>query len=190
MHTHTRTHTHMHTHTRMHAHTCTHTHTHAHTHTQEELLLACDEVRAAGEVMHQAASEFARDTFQSEKRDEMTKASRELLMSVTRLMVIADAVDVKKLLKTSNRVRSRKKTTYNGCHGTHIFKSIIVDSWLKTCTNKVDYDQLHGSVSLKPWLKLNLMCAGTSLIPKSTPSFLSPAVWVKEQNAGWGLAGN
>ena len=60
---------------------------------------------------------------------------------------------------------------------------------MKTCTNKVDCDQLHGSVSLKPWLKLNLMllCAGTSLIPKSTPSFLSPAVWVKEQNAGWGL---
>ena len=190
MHTHTRTHTHTYTHAHTHAYMHTHapTHTHMHTHTQEELLLACDEVRAAGEVMHQAASEFARDTFQSEKRDEMTKASRELLMSVTRLMVIADAVDVKKLLKASNRVRSRKKTTYNGCHGTHIFKSIIVDSWLKTCTKKVDCDQLHGSVSLKPWLKLNLMllCAGTSLIP----SFLSPAVWVKEQNAGWGLAGN
>ena len=118
MHTHTRTHTHMHTHT--HACMCTH----APTHTQEELLLACDEVRAAGEVMHQAASEFARDTFQSEKRDEMTKASRELLMSVTRLMVIADAVDVKKLLKVSSRVRSRNKPTYNGCLSTHIFKSL------------------------------------------------------------------
>lgn len=82
-------------------------HAHAtHTH-QEELLLACDEVRAAGEVMHQAASNFARDTFQTERRDEMTKASRELLMSVTRLMVIADAVDVNKLLKASSRVRNR-----------------------------------------------------------------------------------
>ena len=78
--------------------TCTH---------QEELLLACDEVRAAGEVMHQAASNFARDTFQTERRDEMTKASRELLMSVTRLMVIADAVDVNKLFKASNRVRNK-----------------------------------------------------------------------------------
>ena len=82
-------------------------HAHAtHTH-QEELLLACDEVRAAGEVMHQAASNFARDTFQTERRDEMTKASRELLMSVTRLMVIADAVDVNKLLKASSRVGNR-----------------------------------------------------------------------------------
>ena len=108
---HAHTHTHTYTCTHTHACMCTHapTHTHMHTHTQEELLLACDEVRAAGEVMHQAASEFARDTFQSEKRDEMTKASRELLMSVTRLMVIADAVDVKKLLKVSSRVRSRNK---------------------------------------------------------------------------------
>ena len=57
--------------------------------------------------MHQAASDFARDTFQTERRDEMTKASRELLMSVTRLMVIADAVDVNKLLKASSRVRNR-----------------------------------------------------------------------------------
>ena len=35
-----------------------------------------------------------------------------------------------------------------------------------------------------------LLCTRTSLVPKSTPSFLSPAVWVQEQNAGWGLGIN
>ena len=56
--------------------------------------------------MHKAASEFAQDTSVRGRREAMTKASRELLMSVIRLMVVADAVDVSKLIKASGRVRS------------------------------------------------------------------------------------
>jgi len=56
--------------------------------------------------MHKAASEFAKDTLQTGKRDVMVQASQELLKAVTRLMVIADMVDVSKLLKASSRVRN------------------------------------------------------------------------------------
>ena len=67
-------------------------------------MLACDEVCTAGATMHKVASEFAQDTSQRGRREAMTKASRELLISVTRLMVVADAVDVSKLIKASGRV--------------------------------------------------------------------------------------
>ena len=55
--------------------------------------------------MHKTASEFAEETFQADKRSGMVEASRELLLAVTRLMVVADVLDVNKLLKASRRVR-------------------------------------------------------------------------------------
>ena len=87
---------------------------------QEELLLACDEVKTAGELMQKSADAFSHDTSRSDKREAMKEASRELLMTVVRLMVIADAVDVSKLFKVSSRVSqyciervSREKTFMN-----------------------------------------------------------------------------
>ena len=55
--------------------------------------------------MQKTAAIFASDTSRSDKREVMKEASRDLLMAVVRLMVIADAVDVSKLLNVSNRVR-------------------------------------------------------------------------------------
>lgn len=72
---------------------------------QEELLLACDEVKSAGEQMQRSANTFASDTSRSDKREVMKESSRDLLMAVVQLMVIADAVDVSKLFNVSNRVR-------------------------------------------------------------------------------------
>lgn len=71
---------------------------------QEDLLLACDEVKSAGESMHQAAVEFSQDTLDSERRETMVAAARVLLMAVTRLLVVVDAVDVQRMFRTSNRV--------------------------------------------------------------------------------------
>lgn len=75
-----------------------------HMRSQEDLLLACDEVKSAGESTHQAAVEFSQDTLDSERRDTMVAAARVLLMTVTRLLVIVDAVDVQRMFRTSNRV--------------------------------------------------------------------------------------
>ncbi len=103
-HTCTQTHTHAHSITHTHTHAHAHTHTYTHTHTQEELLQSCDDIRTAAEVMHRAGSEFAQDTLEAKKRSVMVSAAQELLICVTRLMVIADIVDVSMLLKASRRV--------------------------------------------------------------------------------------
>ena len=55
-------------------------------------------------MMQKAAVAFECDTSRSDKREVMKEASRDLLMTVVRLMVIADAVDVSKLFNVSNRV--------------------------------------------------------------------------------------
>ncbi len=71
---------------------------------QEEILLACEDVRTKGELLHSAGGVFILDTSKSDKRVNMVHAARELLFSITRLMVIADVVDVNNLLNASNRV--------------------------------------------------------------------------------------
>lgn len=71
---------------------------------QEDLLLACDEVRLAGEEMQRTGSEFARNTLRADKREAMVAAARRLLLATTRLMVVADAVDVSRLINASKRV--------------------------------------------------------------------------------------
>ncbi len=71
---------------------------------QEELITACDSVRACGESLQAAAAEFSQSPCEPDNRSNMTKASRELLISVTRLMVVADMVDVQNLLEASSRV--------------------------------------------------------------------------------------
>ena len=68
---------------------------------QEELLLVCNEVKAAGESMQRATLEFSRDTLDSERREGMADASRVLLMAVTRLLVVVDTIDTHSPSQTS-----------------------------------------------------------------------------------------
>lgn len=65
-----------------------------------EMLAAVDEVRKTGEVMSTAAREFAEDPCSSLKRGNMVRAARNLLSAVTRLLVLADMIDVHLLLKS------------------------------------------------------------------------------------------
>ena len=50
--------------------------------------------------MHVTSQEFADDPCSSMKRGAMVRASRALLSAVTRLLIIADMVDVHLLLKS------------------------------------------------------------------------------------------
>jgi len=69
-----------------------------------EMLGAVEEVRGTGEVMSAAAREFANDPCSSVKRGNMVRASRNLLSAVTRLLILADMIDVHLLLKKLRRV--------------------------------------------------------------------------------------
>ena len=65
-----------------------------------EMLSAVHEVRTAGEAMSQSSREFAEDPCSSAKRGNMVRAARNLLSAVTRLLILADMVDVHRLLKS------------------------------------------------------------------------------------------
>ncbi|XP_018025887.1 catenin alpha isoform X2 [Hyalella azteca] len=64
-----------------------------------EMLAAVEEVRKTGEVMSVGAREFAEDPCSSAKRSSLVRAARNLLSAVTRLLILADMVDVHRLLK-------------------------------------------------------------------------------------------
>lgn len=66
---------------------------------------ACDEVRRCGELLQSAAGHFSQNPYESDRRSKMNEASKELLLSVTRLMVVADMVDIHNLLEATTRVR-------------------------------------------------------------------------------------
>ncbi|XP_063963590.1 catenin alpha-2-like [Lytechinus pictus] len=67
---------------------------------EREMLTAVEEVRSTGEDMRVASSEFAEDPCSSVKRGSMVRAARALLSAVTRLLILADMVDVHLLLQT------------------------------------------------------------------------------------------
>ncbi|RWS29245.1 alpha-catenin-like protein [Leptotrombidium deliense] len=67
---------------------------------KSEMTVAVDEVKKTGEVMGKAAREFAEDPCSSVKRGNMVRAARNLLSAVTRLLILADMVDVHVLLKS------------------------------------------------------------------------------------------
>lgn len=67
---------------------------------RNDMLDAVDEVRKTGDTMTEASTEFAADPCSLAKRGAMVRAARALLSAVTRLMILADMVDVHLLLKT------------------------------------------------------------------------------------------
>ncbi|KAL4231940.1 Catenin alpha-1 [Mactra antiquata] len=67
---------------------------------KEDMLAAVDEVRKTGDEMGTASEEFAADPCSSMKRGAMVRAARALLSAVTRLLILADMVDVHLLLKS------------------------------------------------------------------------------------------
>lgn len=71
---------------------------------KKEMLSTVEEVRRTGEEMSSSAKEFANDPCSSVKRGNMVRASRNLLSSVTRLLILADMIDVHLLMKKLHRV--------------------------------------------------------------------------------------
>ena len=69
-----------------------------------EMLACVEEVRGTGQVMGVTAKEFANDPCSSVKRGNMVRASRNLLSAVTRLLIMADMIDVHLLMKKIRRV--------------------------------------------------------------------------------------
>ena len=58
----------------------------------------------SGEAMNEASQDFAADPCSSVKRGAMVRAARALLSAVTRLLILADMVDVYVLLRAGHSV--------------------------------------------------------------------------------------
>ena len=71
---------------------------------KSEMLAAVEDVRSTGATMSTSAREFAADPCSSVKRGNMVRASRNLLSAVTRLLIMADMIDVHLLMKKLRRV--------------------------------------------------------------------------------------
>lgn len=90
---------------------------------QPEMLVAVDEVRKTGEVMSKASREFAEDPCSSVKRGTMVRAARNLLCAVTRLLILADMVDVHRLLKSLRSVEDDLDKVKNASSQSELMKS-------------------------------------------------------------------
>lgn len=71
-----------------------------------EMLAAVEDVKTTGSTMSTSAREFAADPCSSVKRGNMVRASRNLLSAVTRLLILADMIDVHLLMKKLKRVEN------------------------------------------------------------------------------------
>lgn len=72
----------------------------------QQMLTAVEEVRKAGAAMSLAAREFSEEPCASQVRSSMVRAARGLLSAVTRLLILADMVDVHLLLNKLNTVEN------------------------------------------------------------------------------------
>lgn len=84
--------------------------------------------------MSRAAREFAEDPCSSVKRGNMVRAARNLLSAVTRLLILADMVDVHRLLKSLQVVSvglgGTKSNTMRKRHRVEICLNTLLDALL------------------------------------------------------------
>ena len=66
---------------------------------KQEMVAILDEVRSSGKLMLSTAEEFAKDPCSCVIRSNLVRCSRSLLTAVTRLLILADEIDVHLLLK-------------------------------------------------------------------------------------------
>nr|CAD7425868.1 unnamed protein product [Timema monikensis] len=91
---------------------------------KQEMLSAVEEVRKTGEAMSIAAREFADDPCSSLKRGNMVRAARNLLSAVTRLLILADMVDVHLLLKSLRVVEDNLEKLKNASSQGELLENI------------------------------------------------------------------
>lgn len=93
---------------------------------RDELYKCINDVRDSGNQMAETSRDFANDPLSSHKRMIMIKASRDLLNSISRLLTIADMIDVNILLRTIQIVQqdlNNLKNSSNQDELTHHFKN-------------------------------------------------------------------
>ncbi|EEZ98796.1 Catenin alpha-like Protein [Tribolium castaneum] len=72
----------------------------------QEMSTVIEEIRSSGKVMIDASRDFVINPCNTTQRSELIKSARALLTSVTRLLILADMIDVQILLKSTQSVEA------------------------------------------------------------------------------------
>lgn len=138
-----------------------------------EMLTAVEEVRKTGEIMRTAAREFSEDPCSSLRRGNMVRAARNLLSAVTRLLVLADMVDVHLLLKSLHVVQDDLNKLRNASSQDELLNNMRVSKCLSIALLSFS---LSGFISIVFLLWFCLIWCGTNSI-----LLFSTAIWTKCQ---------
>lgn len=106
---------------------------------KQEMLAAVEEVRKTGDIMRTAAREFSEDPCSSLRRGNMVRAARNLLSAVTRLLVLADMVDVHLLLKSLHVVQEDLNRLRNASSQDELLHNMRVCTTLSIRFNRLFY---------------------------------------------------
>lgn len=128
-----------------------------------EFNAAIDDVRRTGTHMSHVSRIFADNPCSAPKRTDIIKGARQLLLAVTRLFVVADMIDVQRLLNSLNNFESDLSNIKNASA-----QQDVIDSKDRFMTNS---DRLLGEVDvrqqeLKEWRPRAELAGARSLLKK------------------------
>ncbi|XP_033207299.1 catenin alpha isoform X4 [Belonocnema kinseyi] len=142
-----------------------------------EMLSAVEEVRKSGGLMSIAAREFSDDPCSSLKRGNMVRAARNLLSSVTRLLILADMVDVHLLLKSLHVVEEDLKKLQNASSQGELLENI--KQFGRNATELMNQAAKRQQELKDPQLRDDLAAARAVLKKHSTMLLTASKVYVR-----------
>lgn len=142
-----------------------------------EMLSAVEEVRKSGDSMSVAAREFSDDPCSSLKRGNMIRAARSLLSSVTRLLILADMVDVHLLLKSLQVVEEDLKKLQNASSQGELLENI--KQFGRNATELMNQAAKRQQELKDPQLRDDLAAARAVLKKHSTMLLTASKVYVR-----------
>ncbi|XP_051156277.1 catenin alpha isoform X1 [Leptopilina boulardi] len=142
-----------------------------------EMLSAVEEVKKSGDSMSIAAREFSDDPCSSLKRGNMIRAARSLLSSVTRLLILADMVDVHLLLKSLQVVEEDLKKLQNASSQGELLENI--KQFGRNATELMNQAAKRQQELKDPQLRDDLAAARAVLKKHSTMLLTASKVYVR-----------
>lgn len=135
-----------------------------------ELNAAIEDVRKTGQHMSLMSRKFAEDPCSSAKRADIIKAARPLLLAVTRLLIVADMIDVQRLLSSVKVVENDIMILKNASSQQEVLNSRDA-FWTNT-------DRLIGEVDvrqneLKDWKSRGELAAARAVLKKNRTLLLT-----------------
>lgn len=144
---------------------------------KSEMLSAVEEVRKTGAAMSLAAREFADDPCSSLKRGNMVRAARNLLSAVTRLLILADMVDVHLLLKSLRVVEDDLEKVKNASSQVELLDNI--KGFARNASELMNQAAKRQQELKDPQLRDDLAAARAVLKKHSTMLLTASKVYVR-----------